>query len=530
MNELRQTADSSPDNSHQFSQENASDHIHLLSFEPRFQRQLDRVADKGVVPTEVVPGEQTKPAQDPVQLLKPGEEAKPGDTKPGEDTKPGAQPAKGEQAKPGESAKPPELSPCPISPEYDQILLRAYHNMYEPHLLGDFSQVRTKYDCQIKNVDDAVRFAAEVLNGTTDPYNSIFDKKQSEDRAKDAQGVWRGFGFTFSNKIDVEGKPGLPSVLRIEGAIPKSPVEKNGIKPGDFIVAVDGVSLAGKPFDEAFSLVKSDAAKKFTMQRGADRYEVNLTPEDLDKPAVTEKRLDNNIAYIKVSTFGQSDTAQELQDALKKHLDADAYIIDLRQNPGGFFDEAIRAASLFVKEGTVVSVRQRVAPAAGDTDPSKLVPKPNYEKTSYDLNATHLIKSSVDEANGSKSSSSSERLPDLVDKPTVILVDHESASSSEVFTGALKDHGDAVVVGTKTYGKGIGQMNYYNMPGGSTLRVTNFHYFTPNGFWAGDANKTRIGITPDVIVANPLPAERGSEKDLQLKEAVQQVNKKLGRP
>ncbi len=466
-------------------------------------------------------------------------------------------------------AKTPELSPCPISPEYDEIIKRAYHNMYEPGLLGDFEKLRNKYNCQIKNVDDAVRFADEALRVSKDPYNTVFDKKQSEARGKESSGVWHGFGFQFAPKSDTDGKPGLPSPLRVNGAIPKSPVAGNGIKSGEYIIAVNGVSLKGKTFDEAYKLVQSDAPKQFKMMKsdGKTTYDVNLTPADIDTPAVTEKRLPNNIAYINVSTFGQKDTADEMQEAIKKHMDADGFIVDLRRNPGGFFDESIRAASLFVKEGAVVSVRQRLAPTAEKlslqltppdvstmnpfdgtaisittdssltqvsdaTTPAVKIepPKPNYEKVTYELKGDQLLKVRLDEGKNTTDVSSSKRLPDLVDKPTVILVDEASASSSEVFTGALKDHGDAVVVGQKTYGKGIGQMNYYNMPGGSTLRVTNFHYFTPSGFWPGDANNNRIGITPDVIVANPLPAERGTDKDLQLKTAIEQINKKLGRP
>ncbi len=421
-----------------------------------------------------------------------------------------------------------ELSPCPISPEYDQIITRAYHNMYEPQLLGDFSVIRNKYNCQIKNADDAVRFAGEAMSATGDPYNTVFDKQQSDARSKDAQGVWHGFGFKF-DKTSVG--VGEPSPLKLNGALPGSPVEKSGIKPGDYVIAVNGTSLSGKSFDDAYALVKADSAKKFTISRDGKPFDLDIAPADIDQPAVTDKVLPNNIAYINVSTFGQSDTAQELQTALQKNLNADGFIIDLRHNPGGFFDEAIKAASLFVKDGTVVSVRQRVAPAAAAIGGEKppVEPPPNYEKTTYELDGTNLNQITVDEATSAKRTSSSRRLPDLVDKPTVILVDEESASSSEVFTGALKDHGDATVIGTKTYGKGIGQMNYYNMPGGSTLRVTNFRYFTPNGFWPGDAHNNRIGITPDEIVPNPSSSDRGTDKDLQLKAAVDQINKKLGR-
>lgn len=504
MTELQQVSEGGSNTQKMFPQENASDHIHLT---PDYMNQGDRSLLRHIRTGQVVADQPAELAEDHSsrQVKKPVPKAVP-------------------KAAPG---KTPELSPCPISPEYDQIMSRAYHNMYEPQLLGDFSVVRNKYNCQIKNVDDAVRFAGKALEATGDPYNSVFDKKQSDDRSKESQGVWHGFGFNFADKASVTGVAGLPSPLKVVGTIAGSPVEKSGIKAGDFVLAVDGVSLTGKSFDDAFALVKSDAAKKFTISRDGKPFDVDIAPADVDTPAVTDKMLPNNIAYINVSTFGQSDTAQELQKSLEKNLGADGYILDLRHNPGGFFDEAIKAASLFVKDGTVVSVRQRVT--GSDVKPGGKEPPPDFENTSYVLDGTNLNKITVDEATSAKASSSSTRLPDLVDKPTVILVDEESASSSEVFTGALKDHGDATVIGTKTYGKGIGQMNYYNMPGGSTLRVTNFRYFTPNGFWPGDAHNNRIGITPDQIVPNPAAKERGTDKDLQLKAAVDEINRKLGR-
>lgn len=501
MTELQQVADGVSNTQKTFPQEIASDHIHLA---PNFMNEADRNFLRQIRTAEALESQPVAKDHSPKRLDAPKTTSK---------TTP---------------EKTPELSPCPISPEYDQIITRAYHNMYEPQLLGDFSAIRNKFNCQIKNADDAVRFAGEAMRATGDPYNTVFDKQQSDERSKDAQGVWHGFGFKFDNK-SVEA--GAPSPLKLNGTFPGSPVEKSGIKSGDYVIAVDGTSLTGKSFDDAYALVKADGAKKFTISRDGNPFDVDIAPADVDLPAVTERMLPNNIEYINVSTFGQSDTAQELQAALQKNLSADGYIVDLRQNPGGFFDEAIKAASLFVKDGTVVSVRQRVAPAAvaigGKKSPVE--PPPNYEKTTYELDGTNLKQITVDEATSAKRTSTSTRLPDLVDKPTVILVDEASASSSEVFTGALKDHGDATVIGTKTYGKGIGQMNYYNMPAGSSLRVTNFRYFTPNGLWPGDAHNNRIGITPDQIVPNPSASERGTDTDLQLKAAVDQINKKLGR-
>jgi C-terminal peptidase prc len=573
MKEVSSTADGGS-TTRSFSQEIAEDHIHMT---PDYTDEADRALLRGIrgqnVPadTALQDGQnqpETVPPR-PEQLL-PGPKGN-GQPPPPID-KPPAPPAEVPVApikapvepNPGEvaPAAPAAVQSCADSPEYLKILERARDYMYEPDRLGDYETLKTKFNCQIQNVDDAIKYAGEALAITKDPYNSVFDKKQSESRSNDSRGVFKGFGFNFAPAQDVDGAKGaaLPSRLKVTGIMTGSPAElQNRIKPGDYIVAVGNTALKGKTFDEAYSLVKSDGAKDFSIQRDKKQFKVSLAPGDVPIPAVTDKRLAGNIAYIDLKTFGQQDTANQLRKSIENNLAADAFIIDLRQNPGGFFDESIKAASLFVKDGTVVTVRERIPPEiaatgnvtitppladgtvngvnenSGDASiaPAKPAPpappRPNYQSVSYDLTPTGLNKVVINEGTKEQKTVTLTRLPDLVDKPTVILVDHDSASSSEVFAGALKDHKDAVVIGTRTYGKGIGQMNFYDMPNGSSLRVTNFHYFNPSGHWPGDADRNRIGIQPDQLVTNPAGTVRNSDKDLQLAAGIAQINKMLGR-
>lgn len=558
-----------------FSQEMPEDHIHIT---PDFRSETDRLRSSPTRSSEELPA---SPFIGPVSPFGPPLAPEmdlvgkaPAQKAPVKDRP--AVPDKANPPVPQEAPRAPQGTPpapqetpaaqnpadCSASPIYLQIMQKAHDNMYEPDRLGDFEALKSKYNCQIKTPDDAVKYAGEALSITGDPYNSVFDKQQSERRSNDAKGVFVGFGFNFAPKHDVDGRKGagLPSPLKVTGIMGGSPVEKSGaVKPGDFIVAVGETSLKGKTYDEAFALVRADNPKEFTLNRDGQEIKVSLTPGDIPIPAVTDKRLDGNIAYIEFKTFGQTDSATQLKKSIENNLTADAYIIDLRHNPGGFFEESIKAASLFVKDGTVVTVRERVPPAqiaaSGNVtvtppvdgtvdggarsdavsrsqleDPAPVGPsQPNYRRVSYNLTPTNLNKVFTDEATKQQTTSVVERFPDLVDKPTVILVDVESASSSEVFTGALKDHGDAVVIGTRTYGKGIGQMNFYDMPHGSTLRVTNFHYFNPSGHWPGDANRNRIGIMPDHLVVNPAGVVRGSDHDQQLAAGIAQLNKMLGR-
>ena len=544
-----------------FSPENAQDHTQIV---PNYTDETDRAiyreaTQQKAKPRESRPSENGKPEHLPApnvpdDKLLPGPKGK------------GPPPAIDKPPTPPTELAPQNPADCAASPAYLELLTKAYNNMYEPERLGDFETLKSKYNCQIKTVDDAVKYAGEALAITKDPYNSVFDKKQSESRGDESRGVWKGFGFNFASKQEVEkaGVSGSISPLKVTGVFDGSPVEKQNIKAGDYIVAVNQISLKGKTYDEAYSMVKADGPKTFRISRDGKEFDVPVTPGDIPIPAVTEKRLGDNIAYINLKTFGQTTTADQLKKAIEKNANADAFIVDLRHNPGGFFEEAISAASLFIKDGTVVTVRERIPPpqisgvgnvtisapenlkpvdavsladgklvVAARTEAEKPVtpvpPRFNYQHTSYDLTATGLNKVMTNEGTLEKSTEVRNRLPDLVDKPTVILVDEESASSSEVFTGALKDHGDAYVIGTKTYGKGIGQMNFYEMPGGSTLRVTNFRYFNPSGHWPGDADRNRIGIMPDQLVPSQPGVARGSDQDLQLKAGIDQVNKMLGR-
>ncbi|HMO19846.1 MAG TPA: S41 family peptidase, partial [Candidatus Melainabacteria bacterium] len=111
------------------------------------------------------------------------------------------------------------------------------------------------------------------------------------------------------------------------------------------------------------------------------------------------------------------------------------------------------------------------------------------------------------------------RQQDIIDKPFVVLVNGGTASSSEIFTGAIKASKEGLTMGSKTFGKGIGQCIFTNMPGGSSLQVTSFRIFTPDGHWAGDAQKNRFGIIPDMVVDNPEGVAIGSADDKQLEEA-----------
>lgn len=451
-----------------------------------------------------------------------------------------------------EQIGPPQV--CPPNDSYQKLVTKAWNNIYDPKKLGDLTELQNKFNCQLQAKNDPVYYANQALKATDDPYTRVMDKAESDAEKDENEGVFKGFGLLFADK-SVTADPKLPSPLKLTGTVENSPAYRKGIRSGDYIVAIDGVALKGKTFDQAFDLIDKEKEQEFTISRNGKTFKHKMTAEETDVPSVKSKRLAGNIAYIQIKTFDQNDVSDELQEALKKHRKASGYIIDVRDNTGGFFEEAINSASLFVKNGKIVSTRTRIdldekggtepADAGGTDQQSPAVAsdaakgasqatangakKPmDFEKVTYRVHAKGLTETTEDENEGTKQENTKTRYPDLVDKPTVVLVNGDSASSSEVFTAALQQNGDAKVVGTKTFGKGIGQTIFYNQPESSTLRVTSFRYFTPKDNWLGDGHNEKIGIRPDFEVHNKPGVKFGSPQDRQLRVALQEIKKKIG--
>ncbi len=214
------------------------------------------------------------------------------------------------------------------------------------------------------------------------------------------------------------------------------------------------------------------------------------------KNVVNYKLLPGNIGYIQIKTFSSENTAAEVEAALKALSGAKSYILDLRGNGGGYVMQAFEVFSLFVDQGTFTTLKGHHKGAA--------------YKEEYVVKAKHL--ENIENGTVTKY----DRRPNLSgSKPLVILVDGDSASASEMLTGALKDCGRATVVGTKTFGKGIAQIAPALKNGGA-VRVTFAEYFLPGG-----SSIHRKGITPDRVV------NRGNSGDPQVAEALKVIDEKL---
>ena len=265
---------------------------------------------------------------------------------------------------------------------------------------------------------------------------------------------------------------------------PGTPADAAGVQNGDVFDAVDGKSVRGLDVAHvrAFLLGRSGTVVRVRLLRdGKAREEMSITRAEVHAPTVYQKLLPNGIGYIAVGVFGEP-TAEEFGAALRhlQRLSARAYVIDLRNNGGGYVNAAVAIAGHFIHSGPIVSVAARSGTTQFDADA-------NADET----------------------------------RPVAVLVNHYSASASEIAAGALQDAGVATLVGSRTYGKGVVQELTYNTDG-SAMKVTTARYLTPrNRIIDG------IGLVPDISVSENAHARYGDPAaDAQLAAAIGVVQSK----
>lgn len=292
-------------------------------------------------------------------------------------------------------------------------------------------------------------------------------------------GNFSGVGIAI--QVDDQSK-----LLRVNDVIEGGPAEKAGLQPGDIISEIDGKSTHGLTTDDDAKLLrgKEGTQVKLSIVRGGSPIPaVDVTRAVIHQPSVYSRMLDNGIGYARLTVFG-SNTAQELTAALNKleAQGAKAYILDLRDNGGGYLNAAIDVSSKFIPSGAIVSVEAR-----GGND------------TEYDAENTAIPA-----------------------KPLAVLVNQYTASASEITSGAIQDNGVGELVGEKTYGKGVVQ-TIHPLPDGSAVKITSARYLTPHG---RDINT--IGITPDIVTVEPKNARLGDPStDTQLQSAITYLQGKL---
>lgn len=274
--------------------------------------------------------------------------------------------------------------------------------------------------------------------------------------------------------------------LTVNEVIPGGPAEKAGLQAGDAIVLIDGKPTKGLTSEQDAKLLRGEKGTQvhLTIERaGAEIPVIAVTRDIIHQPSVYAKLLDNGIGYARLSVFGSS-TADELSAALGKleTQGAKAYVLDLRDNGGGYLNAAIDVSSKFIPSGPIVSVESR-----GGSD------------TQYDAENTAIPP-----------------------KPLAVLVNKYTASASEITSGAIQDDGVGALIGEKTYGKGVVQ-TIHPLRDGSAVKITSARYLTPKG---RDINL--VGIQPDILTVEPKTSKYGDPTtDPQLQSAITYLQGKI---
>ena len=321
-------------------------------------------------------------------------------------------------------------------------------------LFGDvFQRVRSDYVEQVSD-QELIEAAINGMLTSLDPHSAYLPDDNFKKMQVQTKGKFGGLG------IEVTMENGF---VKVVSPIDDTPADKAGLQPEDLIISVDGVSIVGLTLNEAVEKLRGPIGSnvKIAVQRAQDEpFEVDITRDEIKIRSV-RSRLYDSVGYVRITTFSEQ-TSPGLQKALDD-LQAESsegltgLVIDLRNNPGGLLSEAIRVSDAFLEEGEIVSTRGR-----GESDIQHAYARPG----------------------------------DISDGlPIVVLINSGSASASEIVAGALKDHRRAIVMGTRSFGKGSVQ-TITPMPGHGAMRLTTARYFTPSG-----VSIQAKGISPDIEVA-----------------------------
>ncbi len=344
---------------------------------------------------------------------------------------------------------------------------------YDPTLNGqDWSRWNKRYVDKIKTKDDAYVAINTMLASLDDPYSKFLSQEEYAEQNTNIDAKIVGIGV---NIMSVAGKIIIISV--VEG----TPASLQGIKAGDIILKVDKTDVSGKTISDVASLIRGEMGTSVNLELLRDKQKLLKTVQrqEIQIKNIKASVIDKNIGYIQITSFLSSDMTTEFVDALNKTQLCEGLIIDLRGNTGGLMPNAVVIADMFLTQGHIVSVVDR-------------------DRQKSDINA--------------------QPKPYAISKPVVILIDEGTASASEILSGALKDNQKAILVGKRTFGKGMIQ-RIFPLPDSTGMNLTIAKYLTPKGI---DINKK--GITPDYEVSYT-EKDFLKDKDPQMDEAKKIIHK-----
>ncbi len=336
----------------------------------------------------------------------------------------------------------------------------ANSSVYEQlDLFGDiFERIRGQY---VEEVDagDLIEAAIDGMLTSLDPHSSYLSPRDAAAMQVQTRGEFGGLG------IEVTQEEGF---IKVVSPIDSTPADAAGIEAGDFITHVDGDSVLGLTLDAAVGRMRGPVGSEIVItvvrEGESEPFDVSIIRDTIELQAV-RSRTQGETVVLRVTTFNDK-TTPNLSSQLSEKVEelggmenVNGFVIDLRNNPGGLLTQAIRVSDAFLEKGEIVSTRGR-NPADGD----------RFNATPGDL------------AEG---------------KPIVVLINGGSASASEIVAGALQDHRRAIVVGTKSFGKGSVQ-TVMPLRGDGAMRLTTARYYTPSG-----RSIQALGVSPDIVVEQP---------------------------
>ncbi|MEL6647698.1 MAG: S41 family peptidase [Pseudomonadota bacterium] len=343
-------------------------------------------------------------------------------------------------------------------------------NVYEQlDLFGDiFERIRSQY---VEEVDegDLIDAAINGMLTSLDPHSSYLSPDDAADMRVQTRGEFGGLG------IEVTQEEGFVQVVTpMDG----TPADEAGVEAGDFITHVDGESVLGLTLNEAVDMMRGPVGSEIVItvvrEGEAEPFDISIIRDTIKLTAV-RARTERDAVVLRVTTFNDQ-TYRNLENGLNEQIEeaggrdeVSGIVLDLRNNPGGLLNQAIKVSDAFLDKGEIVSTRGR-DPQDGE----------RFNATDGDL------------AEG---------------LPIVVLINGGSASASEIVAGALQDHRRAIVVGTKSFGKGSVQ-TVMPLRGDGAMRLTTARYYTPSG-----RSIQALGVSPDIFVEQPRSGATEEEED-----------------
>lgn len=435
----------------------------------------------------------------------------------------------------------PAAAPVPSIPnDCPKLLQLVEERMYDQDAMSKL--VKLAANTSTCTAGATIESQVDYVNGlirqvTSDPYTYALNPASAKNQDAGMNGTASlfngggvGIGFRYDKRQQVNGKD------RFNGAIwrvyPNTPAASVGITDGDELIEVNHKNVIGSDADAVMNSIKGPVGTtvSVTVLRDSRPKSFTLTRQVVQTYNVWVKDIGDGFFSIIVEDFASRQTPDRIREAIASTIDrAQGYVIDIRDNPGGLVESGVWSTELFVRDGLIISDRERQYEAVPTADPTKV----SYVRNSWNVNEKTLIRQTDD---GGKEISVTERSRQpysVMGKPVVVLINGNTASAAEIFSSAMKGNyrsgalsQGGTIVGDDSFGKGIGQANDYG-PDGTKVRVTSLHYFTHDGEWLGDGHNDKHPLHPDIKVANAKDVMRYTAEDLQLQTAKAELKRQV---